>query len=191
MSQAATQEVTYKAKGIQRHVIYWGASTDKAAFFRYDRSGGAVSKTVKAWRNLWFHSGDRVVRDADGHYRFIDRMKDSIRRRGENVSSWEVEQTIQSHPAVAACAIYPLPSELGEDEVAAAILLEPGQSLEPVDIVRHCEGQIAYFAIPRYVRILGQMPLTENGKIKKGVLREAGITTDTWDREAAGLKVRR
>ncbi|MET3964625.1 ATP-dependent acyl-CoA ligase [Bradyrhizobium sp. S3.9.1] len=152
---------------------------------------GMPEKTVEAWRNLWFHSGDRVVRDADGHYRFIDRMKDLIRRRGENVSSWEVEQTIQSHPAVAACAIYPLPSELGEDEVAAAILLEPGQSLEPVDIVRHCEGQIAYFAIPRYVRILGQMPLTENGKIKKGVLREAGITTDTWDREAAGVKVRR
>ncbi|UEM16330.1 ATP-dependent acyl-CoA ligase [Bradyrhizobium barranii subsp. barranii] len=152
---------------------------------------GMPEKTVEAWRNLWFHSGDRVVRDADGHYRFIDRMKDSIRRRGENVSSWEVEQTIQSHPAVAACAIYPLPSELGEDEVAAAILLEPGQSLEPFDIVRHCEGQIAYFAIPRYVRILSQMPLTENGKIKKGVLREAGITTDTWDREAAEVKVRR
>jgi len=152
---------------------------------------GMPEKTVEAWRNLWFHSGDRVVRDADGHYRFIDRMKDSIRRRGENVSSWEVELTIQSHPAVAACAIYPLPSELGEDEVAAAILLEPGQSLEPVDVVRHCEGRIAYFAIPRYVRILSQMPLTENGKIKKGVLREAGVTADTWDREAAGVKLRR
>lgn len=152
---------------------------------------GMPEKTVDAWRNLWFHSGDRVVRDADGHYRFIDRMKDSIRRRGENVSSWEVEQVIQSHPAVAACAVYPLPSELGEDEVAAAILLEPGQSLEPVDIVRHCEGRIAYFAIPRYVRILSQMPLTENGKIKKGALRDVGVTTDTWDREAAGVKVRR
>ena len=152
---------------------------------------GMPEKTVEAWRNLWFHSGDRVVRDPDGHYRFIDRMKDSIRRRGENVSSWEVEQTIQSHPAVAACAIYPLPSELGEDEVAAAILLEPGQSLEPVDIVRHCEGLIAYFAIPRYVRIVSQMPLTENGKIKKGALREAGVTADTWDREAAGIRVRR
>ncbi|TYL88025.1 ATP-dependent acyl-CoA ligase [Bradyrhizobium cytisi] len=152
---------------------------------------GMPEKTVEAWRNLWFHSGDRVVRDPGGHYRFIDRMKDSIRRRGENVSSWEVEQTIQSHPAVAACAIYPLPSELGEDEVAAAILLEPGQSLDPVDVIRHCEGQIAYFAIPRYVRILSQMPLTENGKIKKGVLRDAGVTADTWDREAAGVKVRR
>ncbi|MVT50330.1 AMP-binding protein [Bradyrhizobium yuanmingense] len=152
---------------------------------------GMPEKTVEAWRNLWFHSGDRVVRDSDGHYRFVDRMKDSIRRRGENVSSWEVEQAIQAHPAVAACAIYPLPSELGEDEVAAAILLEPGHLLQPVDIVRHCEGRIAYFAIPRYVRILSQMPLTENGKIKKGVLRDAGVTPDTWDREAAGVKVRR
>jgi crotonobetaine/carnitine-CoA ligase len=152
---------------------------------------GMPEKTVDAWRNLWFHSGDRVVRDPDGHYRFIDRMKDSIRRRGENVSSWEVEQAIQSHPAVAACAIYPLPCELGEDEVAAAVLVEPGQSLEPVDVVRHCEGQIAYFAIPRYVRIVSQMPLTENGKIKKGALRDAGVTADTWDREAAGIRVRR
>ncbi|WP_051383570.1 ATP-dependent acyl-CoA ligase [Bradyrhizobium sp. WSM3983] len=152
---------------------------------------GMPEKTVEAWRNLWFHSGDRVVRDSDGHYRFVDRMKDSIRRRGENVSSWEVEQAIQSHPAVAACAIYPLPSELGEDEVAAAILPEPGQSLAPVDIIRHCEGRIAYFAIPRYVRIVKEMPLTENGKIKKGVLRDAGVTADIWDREAAGIKVRR
>jgi crotonobetaine/carnitine-CoA ligase len=152
---------------------------------------GMPEKTVEAWRNLWFHSGDRVVRDPDGHYRFIDRMKDSIRRRGENVSSWEVEQTIQSHSAVAACAVYPLPSELGEDEVAAAILLEPGQSLQPIDVIRHCEGQIAYFAIPRYVRIVSLMPLTENGKIKKGALRDAGVTTDTWDREAAGVRVRR
>ena len=152
---------------------------------------GMPEKTVEAWRNLWFHTGDRVVRDPDGHYRFIDRMKDAIRRRGENVSSWEVEQTILSHPAVAACAIYPLPSELGEDEVAAAILLEPGQSLAAVDVIRHCEGQIAYFAIPRYVRIVSQMPLTENGKIKKGVLREAGVTSDTWDREAAGYRLRR
>lgn len=152
---------------------------------------GMPEKTVEAWRNLWFHSGDRVVRDADGHYRFIDRMKDSIRRRGENVSSWEVEELILSHPAVAACAIYPLPSELGEDEVAAALLLKQGQSLQPADIIRHCEGRIAYFAIPRYVRIMSEMPLTENGKIRKGALQQAGVTTETWDREGAGFRVRR
>jgi crotonobetaine/carnitine-CoA ligase len=152
---------------------------------------GMPDKTVEAWRNLWFHTGDRVVRDCDGHYRFIDRMKDSIRRRGENVSSWEVEQVILRHPAVVACAIYPLPSEMGEDEVAAAIQLEPRQSLEPVAILRHCEGQIAYFAIPRFVRFVSRMPLTENGKVKKGALRQAGVTPDTWDREAAGYRLLR
>jgi crotonobetaine/carnitine-CoA ligase len=152
---------------------------------------GMPEKTVEAWRNLWFHTGDCVVRDADGHYRFIDRMKDSIRRRGENVSSWELEQLLLRHPAIAACAIYPLPSELGEDEVAAAVQLEPGHALEAVDVIRHCEGQIAYFAIPRFVRFVRDMPLTENGKIKKIALREAGRTPDIWDREAAGYRLRR
>ena len=152
---------------------------------------GMPDKTVEAWRNLWFHTGDRVVRDADGHYRFIDRMKDSIRRRGENVSSWEVEQVLMQHPAVAACAVYPLPSELGEDEVAAAIQLEPGHSLESVEVIRHCEGRMAYFAVPRFVRFVPEMPLTENGKIKKVALREAGKTPDTWDRDAAGYRLRR
>jgi crotonobetaine/carnitine-CoA ligase len=152
---------------------------------------GMPEKTVEAWRNLWFHTGDRVVRDGDGHYRFIDRMKDSIRRRGENVSSWEVEQVLLKHPAVAACAVYPLPSELGEDEVAAAVQLEPGHLLEPLDVIRHCEGQVAYFAVPRFVRFVADMPLTENGKIKKVTLREAGKTADTWDRDAAGYRVRR
>jgi crotonobetaine/carnitine-CoA ligase len=152
---------------------------------------GMPDKTVEAWRNLWFHSGDRVVRDPDGHYRFIDRMKDSIRRRGENVSSWEVEQALLAHPAIAACAIYPLPSELGEDEVAAAVQLEPGHTLEPAEVLRHCEGRMAYFAVPRFVRFVTAMPLTENGKIKKVALREAGRTPDIWDREAAGYRLRR
>jgi crotonobetaine/carnitine-CoA ligase len=132
-----------------------------------------------------------VVRDADGHYRFIDRMKDSIRRRGENVSSWEVEQVLLKHPAIAACAIYPLPSELGEDEVAAAVQLESGHTLDPIEIVRHCEGKMAHFAVPRFIRIVGEMPLTENGKIRKVALREAGKTSDIWDREATGYRLRR
>lgn len=152
---------------------------------------GMPDKTIAAWRNLWFHTGDRVVRDGDGCYRFVDRMKDSIRRRGENVSSWEVEQVLLKHPAVAACAVYPLPSELGEDEVAAAVQLEPGHSLGPVELIRHCEGRMAYFAVPRFVRFVTGMPLTENGKIRKVALREAGKTPETWDREAAGYRLRR
>jgi carnitine-CoA ligase len=142
-------------------------------------------QTVQAWRNLWFHTGDRVVREPDGWYRFIDRTKDAIRRRGENISSWEVEQVLVEHDAVHTAAAFPVPSELGEDEVMAAIVLEPGASLSPEELIKHCEPRLAYFAIPRYVDFVPELPLTENGKIRKQVLRARGVTASTWDREAA------
>src|SRR6202030_2417964 len=84
---------------------------------------GMPEKTVEAWRNLWFHTGDRVVREGDGYYRFIDRMKDAIRRRGENISSFEVEQVLVSHPQVENAAVFPVRSELAEEEVMAALVL--------------------------------------------------------------------
>jgi crotonobetaine/carnitine-CoA ligase len=152
---------------------------------------GMPEKTVEAWRNLWFHTGDRVARDADGTFRFIDRMKDAIRRRGENVSSWEVEQVLLSHPAVASCAVYAVPSELGEDEVMAAVIQAPGERIDPVALLDFCAGRLAYFAVPRYLDFVGALPLTENGKIRKTVLRQAGITASAWDRERVGYKLRR
>jgi crotonobetaine/carnitine-CoA ligase len=148
-------------------------------------------KTVEAWRNLWFHTGDRVVREPDGWFRFVDRIKDTIRRRGENISSFEVEQAILSHPAVSAAAAFPVASEMAEDEVAAAIILEEGETLEPEDLMRHCEPRLAYFAIPRYVRIVEELPQTANGKVRKSVLREAGVLEGDWDREAVGFKLKR
>ena len=147
--------------------------------------------TVESWRNLWFHSGDRAVRDPDGSFRFLDRMKDAIRRRGENISAWEVEQVLQSHPDVAAAAVVPVPSELGEDEVLAFVVLRAGASADPVELIRHCEPRLAYFAIPRYVDVVEELPLTPNGKVRKFALRERGVTDSTWDREAAGYTVRR
>jgi carnitine-CoA ligase len=149
-------------------------------------------KTVEAWRNLWFHTGDRVVRSPDGWLRFMDRMKDAIRRRGENISSFEVEQVLLAHPAVGAAAVFPVASELAEDEVAAAIVLEDGAApVELEELIRHCEPRLAYFAIPRYLEITDALPLTENGKVRKAVLRDRGITEAMWDREAAGVTVRR
>ena len=142
-------------------------------------------QTVKAWRNLWFHTGDRVVRDPDGWYRFVDRAKDAIRRRGENISSWEVEQAVLEHPAASAAAAFPIPSELGEDEVMVAIVLEPGEALTPEELIEHCRPLLPYFAVPRYVEFVSELPLTENGKVRKQVLRERGLTPATWDREAA------
>jgi crotonobetaine/carnitine-CoA ligase len=148
-------------------------------------------KTVEAWRNLWFHTGDRAVRDPDGSFRFLDRMKDSIRRRGENISAWEVEQVLTSHPDVAAAAVVPVPSELGEDDVMAFVVLRDGATADVEDLMRHCEPRLAYFAVPRYVEYLDELPLTENGKVRKFVLRERGVTDAAWDREAAGYVLRR
>jgi carnitine-CoA ligase len=142
-------------------------------------------QTVKAWRNLWFHTGDRVVRDPDGWFRFVDRAKDAIRRRGENISSWEVEQAVLEHAAVSAAAAFPIPSELGEDEVMVAIVLEPGETLTPEELIEHCRPLLPYFAVPRYVEFVSELPLTENGKVRKQVLRDRGLTPATWDREAA------
>lgn len=152
---------------------------------------GMDDKTVQAWRNLWFHTGDRVLRDADGYYRFLDRMKDAIRRRGENISSFEVEQVLQAHPAVAAAAVYAVQSELAEDEVMAALVYKTGQAITPQALLDFCQPRMPYFAVPRYLRVVDDLPRTENGKVRKFRLREEGITGDTWDRDAAGYRVAR
>jgi crotonobetaine/carnitine-CoA ligase len=152
---------------------------------------GMPEKTVEAWRNLWFHTGDRVARDAEGRFRFIDRLKDAIRRRGENISSYEVEQVLLSHPAIETAAVYPVKSEMAEDEVMAAIVLRPGERLSELELMKFCETRMAYFAVPRYIDYVEQLPATENGKVQKFKLRERGIAATTWDREAAGYKVAR
>jgi crotonobetaine/carnitine-CoA ligase len=146
--------------------------------------------TVAAWRNLWFHSGDRVVAD-DGWLRFLDRMKDAIRRRGENVSAWEVEQVLMQHPHVEAVAVIPVPADVGEDDVMACVVPLAGVTIDPVELMGFCEPRLPYFAIPRYVEFFAELPLTENGKIRKFVLRERGVTAETWDRDAAGITVKR
>lgn len=148
-------------------------------------------KTVEAWRNLWLHTGDRVIREPDGYYRFMDRMKDAIRRRGENISSFEVEQVLIRHPAVALAAVFPVSSDLAEDEVMAAIVLKDDASATPEELVRFCESKMSYFAIPRFVEFVSSLPRTENGKVQKFKLREQGRGAATWDREAAGVVLKR
>jgi len=143
---------------------------------------GMPDKTVEAWRNLWFHTGDRVVRDADGAFRFVDRIKDAIRRRGENISSWEVEQVLMSHAAVAAAAVYPVQSDLAEDEVMAAVIVQPGATLACTELAAFCETRLPKFAIPRFIDFVTELPRTENGKVQKYKLRELGVTATCWDR---------
>lgn len=149
---------------------------------------GRDAKTVEAWRNLWLHTGDRVIRDADGVFRFVDRLKDAIRRRGENISSWEVEQALLGHPGVEAAAVFPVRSELAEDEVMAAVVPKPGAAVSEIDLLRHCEPLLPRFAVPRFVELVAELPRTENGKVQKFRLRERGVGPRTWDREAHGAR---
>lgn len=152
---------------------------------------GMPETTVAAWRNLWFHTGDHVVRDADGWYRLVGPARDAIRRRGESISSVEVEQALREHPAVAAVAVFPVTTSLADEEVMAAVVLEPGLQVEPLELVQFCEPRITRSAIPRFIDFVGALPLADNGNIRKSELRERGVTHATWDRERSGYRLAR
>lgn len=148
-------------------------------------------KTVEAWGDLWFHTGDYLYFDEDGYFHFVDRKKDALRRRGENISSYEVEKAINTHPSVLESAAVAVKSDLGEDEVMICLTLKPGRELSPVELMAHCEERMAYFMIPRYVRVMDEMPKTPTQRVQKYRLRQDGVTADTWDREQAGYTLRR
>jgi crotonobetaine/carnitine-CoA ligase len=146
-------------------------------------------KTLETYRNLWFHTGDLAKRDADGYFYFVDRKKDSLRRRGENISSFEVERAINSHPAVLESAAVAVESELSEDEVKICVVLRPGATLSPEELTKYAADRMPYFAVPRYVEFLESLPKTPTERVQKYQLRQAGVTANTWDREKAGIKV--
>jgi len=148
-------------------------------------------KTVEAWRDLWFHTGDYLYCDEEGYFHFVDRKKDALRRRGENISSYEVERVINSHPAVSESAAVAVKSDIGEDEVMVCLTLKARQRLTPEEITDYCQEHMAYFMIPRYFRFMEALPKTPTERIEKYKLREEGITQDTWDREKAGYKLKR
>lgn len=147
--------------------------------------------TAAAWRNGWFHTGDGFRKDAEGNFYFVDRLKDAIRRRGENISSFEVESEILSHPAVREAAAVAVKSEIAEDEVMAVVALKDGAEFDPADLIEFLRPRMAHFMIPRYVRVVDGLPRTPTAKIEKVRLREAGITDDTWDRDKAGITIKR
>lgn len=144
---------------------------------------GMPNETVKAWDDLWFHTGDRVVREKDGWFRFLDRIKDIIRRRGENISSVEVESTILQHPAVAAVAAYAVPSELGEEEVQVSVEVKLGSELDPQELIEFVAPNLPAFAVPRFIVFEHDLPRTANGKVSKAELRKRGAAVERWDRE--------
>ena len=147
--------------------------------------------TARAWRNGWFHTGDAFRRDAAGNFFFVDRKKDAIRRRGENISSFEVEVEIGAHPKVRETAVVGVPSEFGEDEVMAIVAPVPGAEIDPVEIISFLTPRMPHFMVPRYIRFMTDLPKTPTQKIEKHLLRQQGITEDTWDRERAGIRLKR
>ncbi|MBI1892709.1 MAG: AMP-binding protein [Candidatus Rokubacteria bacterium] len=149
--------------------------------------------TLATNRNLWFHTGDRAYFDEEGWLWFVDRMKDSIRRRGENISAYELEVILAKHEAIQAVAAIPVPAEMGEDEVMVYIVARPGHRLTPEDVIAFCQPRMPYFMVPRYVEFLDELPKTPTEKVEKYKLRARAVAEldRVWDRERAGLQVSR
>ena len=148
--------------------------------------------TATAWRNGWFPTGDQFREDEEGNFYFLGRVKDAIRRRGENISSTEVEAEIAEHPdvkevAVVAVANPDVAEEAGDEEVKAVIVLEEGSELDPAALVEFLVRRMPRYWLPRFVEFVPELPRTESYKVKKAMLRATGVTLATWDRERAGL----
>jgi crotonobetaine/carnitine-CoA ligase len=149
---------------------------------------GMPEKTAESWRNGWFHTGDGFKYDEGGNFFFVDRIKDAIRRRGENISSFEVEAYVNGHPDVVESAAVGVPSELSEDEVMVFIVRKPESDLTEVALIEHLIPVMPRFMIPRFIEFIPEFPKTEaTARTKKVELRSRGVTDDTWDREQAGV----
>jgi crotonobetaine/carnitine-CoA ligase len=147
--------------------------------------------TAEAWRNGWFHTGDAFRRDAEGNYFFADRIKDAIRRRGENISSYELEAVVATHPAVREAAAVAVPSPVGEDDVLIVVAPVAGGEVDPEELLRFLLPLLPHYMVPRYVRTVAELPKTPTAKVQKHLLRADAVTADTYDREEHGFAVRR
>ena len=148
---------------------------------------GMPDKTIESRRDLWFHTGDALRRDAQGWYYFVDRVKDALRRRGENISSFEVEAVLRSHADVADCAVVGVPADqqAGEDEVMAFVIPRAGTTPDYPALAAWCDARMPAFMVPRYFDQLDELPRTPTEKVRKKTLRERGVTATTWDRSRA------
>jgi len=147
-------------------------------------------KTVEAWRNLWFHTGDYVTRDRDGYYYFIDRKKDVIRRRGENLAPYDVESVLNRHPAVFETVVVGIPSPLGEEDVKAFVQLKPGVRGDPVALFEFCVENLPFFMVPKVIEFIEEIPKTANQKSQRYLLKGKRGANE-YDREQLGVAVKK
>jgi len=148
-------------------------------------------ETLQVFRNLWFHTGDLGYLDQDGYLYFVGRKKEAIRRRGENISAFELEKIVNQHPSVLESAAIAVPSELSEDDVKIVVVLKKGEHIHAEDLVRFCEERVAYFMVPRYVEFRNSLPKTPTQRVEKYKLQLEGNKPETWDRERAGYQLSR
>jgi crotonobetaine/carnitine-CoA ligase len=139
----------------------------------------------------WFRTGDLGSLDGHGNLTYVDRVKDSLRRRGENVSSVEVEQIVMRHPAVLEAAAVGVPSELGEDDILVVVTVRPGAVVDYSELLDYCSARMPYFCVPRYLEVLGEIPKNVIGRVRKDVLRNRGLGAGAWDRDAHGYVLSR
>jgi crotonobetaine/carnitine-CoA ligase len=147
------------------------------------------AETMAVMRNLWFHTGDVGRFDADGWFWFVDRKKDYLRRRGENISSYELERTFRIHPDIADVAVHAVPSKVTEDDVKVTAVRRDGADLSEEQLCRWSLDKLPYFAIPRYIEFRAELPRNAMGKVLKHQLRDEGVTPDTWDIEDSDIEV--
>ena len=139
--------------------------------------------TVRAWRNGWFHTGDAFRRDADGRFYFVDRINDTIRRRGENISSFEVETAVLEHGGVEACAAFGVPDAYGGHEVMVTVVARTGAQIDVDALGADLAARMPRYMVPRYIDIVADLPRnTTSLRVQKFVLRDRGVTPTTWDR---------
>lgn len=152
---------------------------------------GMPDRTVEAWRNLWFHTGDAAYRDSDGYYFYVDRLKDRIRRRAESISSYDIEVAALSYPHIVDCAAVGIPSEYENDDDIKLCVVSKSTAIEldPLELTRHLLAALPHFMVPRYIEVVDALPRTPTNKVKRALLRESGVTPRTWDRKAAGVSL--
>ena len=140
---------------------------------------------------LWFHTGDLAYKDKDDWFFFVDRKKDSIRRRGENIASFSIENIINQNEKILEVAAFGVKTEMSEDDVMVSVVLKPGETMTPEELLDFCQGKMAYFMIPRYIDFVDKLPKSEVHRTMKRFLKERGVTESTYDREKAGYEIKR
>ena len=139
----------------------------------------------------WFSTGDLAYQDEDGYFYYVDRKKDAIRRRGENIAAYSIENIINQNEKILESAAFGVKSELGEDEVMVTVVLKPDKTMTPEELLDFCQDKMAYFMVPRYIEFMDSLPKSDVHRILKRILKKRGVTEKTYDREKAGYKIKR